>query len=114
MANVSCTCSICFRFYERVGTVADDDKADSKFIGLILSHLIQPDCNLIIDFAGIPQGADPATVAAESVERFGWALGPAVIFMTAIAIFCISFYNISRERHGEILAELRAGQSTNG
>ncbi len=69
---------------------------------------------LIIDFAGIPQGADPSTVAAESVERFGWALGPAVIFMTAIAIFCISFYNISRERHGEILAELRAGQSTNG
>ena len=62
---------------------------------------------LIIDFSGIPPGADPATVSAESVARFGWALGPAVIIMTALAIACISFYSISRERHSEILAEIR-------
>lgn len=61
---------------------------------------------LIIDFAGIPQGADPATVSADAVSRFGWALGPAVIIMTAMAIGCIWFYNISRQRHSEILMEL--------
>jgi len=61
---------------------------------------------LIIDFAGIPQGADPATVPAEAVIRFGWALGPTVIVLTTIAIGCISFYSISRQRHREILEEI--------
>lgn len=63
---------------------------------------------LIIDFAGIPQGADPATVSADAVVRFGWALGPAVIVMTAIAVYCASFYSISRDNHREILAEIAA------
>jgi glycoside/pentoside/hexuronide:cation symporter, GPH family len=62
---------------------------------------------LIIDFAGIPQGADPATVSSESVLRFGWALGPAVIVMTALAIACISFYGIDRETHAKTLREIR-------
>ena len=62
---------------------------------------------LIIDFAGIPPGADPATVSADAVNRFGWALGPAVIILTAMAVVCISFYGISRARHKEILAELK-------
>ena len=66
---------------------------------------------LIIDYSGIPQGADPASVAPEAVARFGWALGPAVIVMTAIAIGCISFYSISRARHSEILDELRQQSS---
>ena len=61
---------------------------------------------LIIDFAGIPQGADPSTVAPEAIVRFGWALGPAVIIMTAMAIAIIGFYSITRERHSEILAEI--------
>lgn len=62
---------------------------------------------MIIDFAGIHQGADPATVSADSVLRFGWALGPAVIVMTALAIACISFYGISRETHAKTLEEIR-------
>ena len=61
---------------------------------------------LIIDFAGIPQGADPATVPADAVARFGWALGPAVIVMTALAILFVSFYNISRADHRGILEEI--------
>lgn len=62
---------------------------------------------LIIDFAGIPQGADPSTVSPDALERFGWALGPAVLFMMGIAIACISFYTITRDRHASILEELR-------
>ncbi len=63
---------------------------------------------LIIDFAGIPKGAAPAMVSADAVVRFGWALGPAVLILTAMAIACISFYGISRARHKEILQELKA------
>ncbi len=63
---------------------------------------------LIIDFAGIPQGADPASVPAEAVVKFGWALGPAILVMTAIAIACMSFYKITRAEHGRILTELTA------
>ncbi|MBT7530866.1 MAG: hypothetical protein HN659_07450, partial [Gammaproteobacteria bacterium] len=62
---------------------------------------------LIIDFAGIPKGADPAGVSSESVLRFGWALGPAVIFMTLLAIICISYYRIDRESHAKTLQEIK-------
>lgn len=61
---------------------------------------------LVIDFAGIPQGADPSAVSAEAVARFGWAVGPATIGLTALAIACISFYSISRSQHQEIIKEI--------
>jgi Na+/melibiose symporter-like transporter len=62
---------------------------------------------LVIDFAGIPRGADPDTVAPEAVLRFGWALGPTVIALTLVGIACISFYKISRSRHADIQSEIR-------
>lgn len=62
---------------------------------------------LIIDFAGIPQGAAPSAVDPEAITRFGWALGPAVLFMMAVALACISFYSISRAQHAEILRQIR-------
>ncbi|MDP6828414.1 MAG: MFS transporter [Kiritimatiellia bacterium] len=61
---------------------------------------------LVIDLAGIPAGADPATVDPQAVVRFGWALGPSVLLMTAISLGCIYFYRISRATHSEILREL--------
>ena len=63
---------------------------------------------LIIDFAGITQGTDPALVAPEAVARFGWALGPAVIVLIALALICISFYSISRADHEAILGEINS------
>jgi Na+/melibiose symporter-like transporter len=41
------------------------------------------------------------------VLRFGWALGPAVLLMTTLAIICISFYRIDREAHATTLREIR-------
>ena len=67
---------------------------------------------LIIDFAGIPQGAPPGSVSAEAVARFGWALGPAVIAMTALALTCIAFHNISRTDHHAILEEIENKKKT--
>ncbi|MDA0978035.1 MAG: MFS transporter [Proteobacteria bacterium] len=62
---------------------------------------------IIIDFAGIPQGAAPSEVSQEAITRFGWALGPAVLAMMAIALACISFYSISRAEHADIMREIR-------
>ncbi len=67
---------------------------------------------LIIDFSGIPQGATPSTVSAEAVSRFGWALGPAVIAMTALSLTCIAFHDISRANHRAILKELENSKET--
>ncbi len=61
---------------------------------------------LIIDFSGIQRGADPATVSPDSIVRFGWALGPSVIVMTALALIAASFYTITRKQHAEILQEI--------
>ena len=58
---------------------------------------------LIIDFSGIPQGAEPATVPSESILRFGWALGPAVILMTMLAILCIAFSGSAGRRIHKLL-----------
>ncbi|MBO6557416.1 MAG: MFS transporter [Pseudomonadales bacterium] len=62
---------------------------------------------LIIDFAGIPQGAAPSAVDAEAIARLGWALGPAVLAMMTLALVCISFYTITRAQHANILEEIR-------
>ena len=62
---------------------------------------------LIIDFAGIPQGAAPSAVDPEAIARFGWALGPAVLAMMTLALVCISFYTITRAQHAKILEEIR-------
>ncbi|MBT4160932.1 MAG: MFS transporter [Gammaproteobacteria bacterium] len=85
--------------------------AASSFAGKAIGGSGAILAGLIIDFAGIPQGADPATVAPEAVVRFGWALGPAVIVMTAVAVVCISFYSISRADHEAILREIEASKS---
>jgi GPH family glycoside/pentoside/hexuronide:cation symporter len=61
----------------------------------------------IIDLAGIIPGSAPADVDPAAITRFGWATGPSVILLSALSIACIWFYSISRQRHAEILAEIR-------
>lgn len=69
---------------------------------------------LVIDFAGIPSGADPSTVAPEAVARFGWALGPSVIILTLLAVGCMSLYRISRHQHARIQEEVRRSREAAG
>ncbi|MEQ8861136.1 MAG: MFS transporter [Pseudomonadales bacterium] len=66
---------------------------------------------LIIDMAGIVPGTLPSEVAPEALARFGWAAGPSVVLLSAVSIACIAGYGISRDRHGEILAEIRQRNS---
>jgi Na+/melibiose symporter-like transporter len=56
----------------------------------------------VIDWAGIPTGADPLSVDPVAIERFGWAQGPTVIVLTAVSLAALSFYRISRAQHAEI------------
>lgn len=65
---------------------------------------------VVIDLAGIPPGTDPATVATETVMRFGWLQGPSVLILSAVSIVAIGFFRITRARHAEILREI-AGRS---
>jgi|TARA_B100002003_G_scaffold196977_1_gene187298 Na+/melibiose symporter-like transporter len=60
----------------------------------------------IIDLAGIAPGAAPGDVDPASIERFGWATGPSVLLLSTISIACIWFYDISRQRHAEIIAQI--------
>ncbi len=61
---------------------------------------------VVIDLAGIPAGTDPATVATETVLRFGWLQGPSVLILSGVSIVAIGFYRITRARHAEILQEI--------
>ena len=85
--------------------------AASSFAGKAIGGSGAILAGLIIDFAGIPKGADPSTVPPEAVARFGWALGPAVIVMIAAAMCCIWFYDISRKKHEGILKEISAAKA---
>jgi len=61
----------------------------------------------IIDLAGIVPGSAPVDVDPAAITRFGWFTGPSVVVLSAVSIFCIWFYGISRDRHAEIIAEIR-------
>jgi Na+/melibiose symporter-like transporter len=65
----------------------------------------------IIDLAGIVPGSTPADVDPAAITRFGWATGPSVVLLSALSIASVWFYGISRQRHGEILAEIRSRQA---
>jgi Na+/melibiose symporter-like transporter len=57
----------------------------------------------LIDF---PVRADPGTVPQEKVDLLGWAVGPGLMLLYAIAFVFLRRYRITRARHLEILAEL--------
>ena len=65
----------------------------------------------IIDLAGIVPGSAPSEVDPAAITRFGWATGPSVVLLSALSIGSVWFYRISRARHGEILAEIKARSS---
>jgi Na+/melibiose symporter-like transporter len=62
----------------------------------------------IIDAAGIAPGSAPGEVAPAAIARFGWATGPSLLLLSGISIACIWFYDISRRRHAEIIAQIQA------
>lgn len=66
---------------------------------------------VIIDLSGIAPGSAPGDVDPAAIERFGWATGPSVLLLSAVSIACIWFYDISRQRHAEIIAHIEGQRS---
>ncbi|MDA1074736.1 MAG: MFS transporter [Proteobacteria bacterium] len=62
----------------------------------------------IIDLSGIVPGTAPADVAPGVIARFGWAAGPSVLALSALSILCIWFYGLTRQKHAQILSEIRS------
>jgi Na+/melibiose symporter-like transporter len=65
----------------------------------------------LIDF---PVRAEPGTVPQEKVDLLGWAVGPGLALLYAIAFVFLRRYRITRARHREILAELERRQGRGG
>ena len=61
---------------------------------------------IIIDMSGITPGTPPGEISAEAITRFGWFTGPGVITLSLLSVLAISFYNITRARHAQTLADL--------
>ena len=82
--------------------------AAASFVGKAVSGLGPIVAGFIVDLAGIQPGTAASEVPAEVIARFGWSAGPTVIVLTVLSVFAILFYNISRDRHAEILASIDA------
>ncbi len=82
------------------GAISLSGKASSAF-----GHIIG---GFVIDLIKFPlgSGVKPGEVDAEIIWQLGFYFGPMVALLPVIAIWIISSYNISRQRHNEILTQL--------
>ena len=72
---------------------------------------------VMLDLIAFPRGAMPGEVDSWTIFKLGVVLGPALMVLYAIALLCISRYDISREGHEEhleTLAERRGGGAPGG
>ncbi len=63
-------------------------------------------------FVGLPFDAVAGEVDAEVIFRLGIAAGPMMGLSAMVAVFFYARYNLSRERHAEILRQLQARQQS--
>ena len=80
--------------------------AAASFVGKAVSGIGPIVAGFIVDLAGITPGTPAAEVPADVIARFGWSTGPTILVLTGLSLVAISFYNISRRQHAEILAEI--------
>ena len=70
-----------------------------------LGHLL---AGIAIDIIDFPVGAEPGTVDPEIIFRLGLIDGPIAVVPGVIAVFFYLRYNLTRRRHTEIQAQLKA------
>lgn len=65
-----------------------------------------------LDLIAFPRGAVPGAVEMDVLTRLGLLYGPVVMAFAMIAVWCYGHYDLTRARHGEVLAALaeRAAQ----
>ena len=82
--------------------------AAGSLIAKVVGGLGPVIAGVIIDMAGIAPGSAPGEVDPAAIQRFGWGPGPSVLVLSAVSIGCVWFYDISRARHAEIMAQIKA------
>ncbi|MBT3426114.1 MAG: MFS transporter [Gammaproteobacteria bacterium] len=70
-----------------------------------LGHLL---AGIAIDVIDFPVGAEPGTVDPDTIFRLGLIDGPIALVPGVIAVFFYLRYNLTRERHADIQAQLQA------
>ncbi len=60
----------------------------------------------VVDFVGLQPGATPEDVGPEMVKNLGLTAGISVLILVGLSMVIISTYNITREKHALIRAEL--------
>jgi Na+/melibiose symporter-like transporter len=70
-----------------------------------LGHLL---AGIAIDIIDFPVGAEPGTVDPEIIFKLGLIDGPIAVVPGVIAVFFYLRYNLTRTRHTEIQAQLKA------
>jgi Na+/melibiose symporter-like transporter len=88
--------------------------AAASFAGKIVGGAGPVIAGYVISWSGITPGADPASVPADVIDRFGWIQGPMVIVLSVLCIVAIGFYDLTRTRHRQILAEVEARRAAAG
>jgi len=73
-------------------------KATSGLGGLI--------AGVALDVIGFPRGAEPGTVPQQLLVELGIVVGPVLLLLYLLSVICLARYDITRERHREILATL--------
>ena len=59
-----------------------------------------------LDLIAFPRGAVPGSVEMDVLTRLGLLYGPVVMGFAVIAVWCYNHYDLTRARHGEVLAAL--------
>lgn len=59
-----------------------------------------------LDLIAFPRSAVPGDVGLDVLTRLGLLYGPVVMGFAVLAVWCYSHYDLSRARHGEVLAAL--------
>ena len=81
--------------------------AAASFAGKVVGGAGPVFAGIVIDLAGIAPGSAASEVDPDAIFRFGLVQGPAVILLTLTSIVAVGFYRITRQRHREILDEIR-------
>jgi GPH family glycoside/pentoside/hexuronide:cation symporter len=65
----------------------------------------------VVDFVGLQPGALPQDVGPEVVRDLGLTLGFSTLLLVGLSIAVFSRYDLTRERHAALRAELDAGEA---
>jgi Na+/melibiose symporter-like transporter len=83
-----------------MATIAFTTKATSGLGGLC--------AGIALDVIAFPRGSEPGAVAPEKVEALGLAVGPGLMLLFLLTLVFLARYDMTRERHRQVLEELAA------